>query len=772
VQIQWSIPGWGWLLLLSAAVVGLVWTRRQYRLSEPTVGRRIRSWLVGLRILALICLLLAIARPLLHQTRQEERIAEVVILVEDSASMALATEADSSSRWERARELLVHADSLLRQRNTPVLCTWLRGNGLSPSQPLTLSPTTQPPPPVAVGSDHIALVREVTNRWAERPLRGLILLTDGNDTAEQRGPSGLATNLGSTEFLTLGLGDPTGPADRFIQDLRYPDTAFAGDEVVVEVSVSSRFPEEVATGEVVVRLLDGEAVIASASAPPETGSGITRLELMVTPESPGLQVYELEVAPLDNERYLSNNQASVAVNVRKERARLLLLAGRPHWDLRFLAQAARLEERLEVDVVYLGLSGLVFADSTTSTAWSPPEDVAGWSQWDGIVLFGWTDLRERIDWGIFSEAVRAGLGLLVLPDGTYSYDTVEEVHRVEPMTSPLAELMPVRLDLALWEANSWFGLGTAAGGRHPLLAGVTHQIASGNEFGSGRLPPLMEVASVTLRPDAIQLLTAAPQRADDNQRAARDTDNPLLVLGQAGQGNIAWFGGRQLWELAFWEPSLQRNDLEEQPARRLLRNLLVWTAKGEEDSGLTLVGHRTVYREGERIRLEAQWRDLRGTPVSDRSLALELKPMTPESGLPTRTYSMDPLPGHPGHAEVLLPPVPPGKYRVCPRAADDEQIEGREAALVVTPHSLEATQVRQDSRFLRQLASGLDGSYASGNSDATNDRLGQFCADLDLTGDVLLLNSRRTVWSGWPLLMVASLLLGTEWILRRRHGLL
>ncbi|MFH1842757.1 MAG: hypothetical protein ABIF77_06080 [bacterium] len=771
MQIQWSIPGWGWLLLLTAAVAGLVWTRRQYRLSEPAIGRRLRFWLVGLRFLALICLLLAIARPLLHQIRHESRIAEVVILVEDSASMALATETDSTSRWERARELVARADSLLQQRDIPVHCTWLRGNGLTPSQPFTL-PAATPPPPVAVGSDHAVLVREVTNRWAERPLRGLILLTDGNDTAEQRGPGASATNLGSTALLALGLGDPTGPADRFIQDLRYPDTAFAGDEVVVEVSVASRFPEAMATGEVVVRLLAGEEVVARASAPPETGSGITRLELTVAPESPGLQVYELEVAPLDNERYLSNNRASVAVNVRKERARLLLLAGRPHWDLRFLAQAARHEERLQVDVVYLGQSGLVLADSSTSPTWSPPGDVAGWSQWDGIVLFGWTDLRERIDWGTFSQAVRAGRGLLVLPDGTFAHGGAEVEQRVEQMTSPLAELLPVRLDLALWEANSWFGRGTAVGGRHPLLAGVTYQVTPGNEFGSGRLPPLMEVASVTLRPDAIQLLTAAPQRAENEQRSSRESEHPLLVLGQAGQGNIAWFGGRQLWELAFWEPSLQRNDLEEQPARRLLRNLLLWTAKGEEDSGLTLVGHRTVYREGERIRLEAQWRDLRGTPVTDRALALELAPMTPESRLPIRTYSMDPLPGHPGHAEVLLPPVPPGQYRVRPRAADDEQIEGREAALVVTPHSLEATQVRQDSRFLRQLASGLGGSYASGNSDATDDRLVQFCEDLDLAGDVLTLNSRRAVWSGWPLLTVASLLLGAEWVLRRRHGLL
>ena len=53
---------------------------------------------------------------------------------------------------------------------------------------------------------------------------------------------------------------------------------------------------------------------------------LTRFQLDWTPTETGLAVLELEVTPLDNERFLDNNRASLAVDVRKERARLLLLS--------------------------------------------------------------------------------------------------------------------------------------------------------------------------------------------------------------------------------------------------------------------------------------------------------------------------------------------------------------------------------------------------------------------------------------------------------------
>ena len=764
MHVSWALPPWGWPILVAIAVVAMIWIRRQYILSQPSVFPPVRHWLLILRGGVLLLLLLAMAQPSLYRVHRQTLPAEVVIVVEDSASMALAGGIAGRMRWQRALGLARDVDSLLARRSEPVSITVLRGNGLEPARVFDLA-ARPVEPPTAVGSDLRALIGEVSGRWAERPLRATVLLADGNDTVTQHGTSPpLITGPGLV--LALGVGAPAGPADRLIQDLRYPDVAFQDDEVVVEVSVTSRFSTETTDEGVTVRLRAGEQVVAEAHAPAAGGDGITRLELVVRPPAPGLHVYDLEVAPLANERFLSNNRASVAVTVRKERARLLLLGGRPNWDTHFWARAASQEERLQLEVVYQSPDGLVLADS--GRIWTPPADVDAWGRWDGVVLNGWEDLRTQVNWSALAAAVARGLGLLILPDDAWSGGSSRTRRAFRRPPEELGAVLPVRLDAARWERGDWFPYVDAAVGRHPVLAGVSHQVSPGAGLAAGKLPPLTEVVTAIPRGEGMRLLTVRRQNQEGQHQ-----DLSLLILGHEGRGRIAWFGGRRLWELAFWEaPVPNVGGASEQPARRLLRNLLVWTVAGEEEAGLTLVGHRTVYQEGERIRLEAQWRDMRGAPVTDRPMALRVEPL--DSGMETavQVFSLALVPGLPGHAAVLLPPLPAGRYQVRPEGTQGAPSVGREAALVVTPHSLEATQVRQDRRRLRQLTRELGGDYLAGEKEQVTDRLAQVLADLDLAGEQRIIHHRWDIWAGWPLLLLVVVLLGGEWALRRQQGML
>jgi hypothetical protein len=686
-----------------------------------------------------------------------------VIVLEDSASMVLADGQSGQTRWERARQLATALDSLTRRRSEPVRVTLLRGNGVEPLRPLALDTVTAPP--LSVGSDHHALLAEVASRWAERPLRALILMGDGNDTAVMRTRSDREVNLGVAAFLAVGVGDPQGPADRTIQNLRYPDIAFEGDEVVVEVAVSERFTEKTSDRRVHVTLRSGQELVVETTVDSDPGQGITRLELPFVPSKPGLQVYELEIAPLANERYLSNNKATIAITVRKERARLLLLTGRPSWDSRFLARAAHSEDRLELALVYAGHRGLVFADS--GTVWVPPRDVAAWRQWDALILTGWQDVRQQLSWPQLREAVAAGLGLVVLGEDSPARSAPRSRTAFAPPPEPLAAVLPVKLETVRWLDGEWIMQPAPSAGHHPLLEGVTHHHLPGYMRDLVKLPPLTRVLQTTTLPGSVTLLSARPRLAGSQGREV-----PLLVLGHHGAGHVAWFGGRRLWELAFWEAPAGQREAGDQPARRLLRNLLVWAVVPKEDVGLALVGHRRVYQEGERIRLEAHWRDMRGLPVTDRPLALRLQPLDPDAGFAARLFSMDPIPGGEGRAVAVLPLLPPGRYSVRPQAAAGASLEGREDHLVVSPISLEAAQVRQDSRHLRQLAAQLGGSYLAGDEDETSAKLSQFLAAVTWDGDVHVIRNQWDIWAGWPLLVLVVILLSGEWYLRRRHGLL
>jgi hypothetical protein len=261
-------------------------------------------------------------------------------------------------------------------------------------------------------------------------------------------------------------------------------------------------------------------------------------------------------------------------------------------------------------------------------------------------------------------------------------------------------------------------------------------------------------------------------------RAGEASSLTLLTVGNQGQGRVIWYGGRRLWEQVFWRPGTTGDDQvgAGQAGERLLRNILVWLAAGQQESGLAFSGRQPFYQEGETITLSAQWRDLRGQPVLDRrpSLVLKSQPTEVEGDpLPVeRTFALEPVAGQPGVTQVTLPALPPGHYALQLVGAGDPPVTGPEESLVVTAYSVEETQVRQDSQLLNQMALRMGGAYHSLSDSGTLDQVVQNLSAVDWSPELRERRHRWDFWSGWPFFVLVVILLGAEWYLRRRHGLL
>jgi hypothetical protein len=91
---------------------------------------------------------------------------------------------------------------------------------------------------------------------------------------------------------------------------------------------------------------------------------------------------------------------------------------------------------------------------------------------------------------------------------------------------------------------------------------------------------------------------------------------------------------------------------------------------------------------------------------------------------------------------------------------------------VVTPATVEQTQVRQDRRHLRQLAARTGATYVDAQAPEERQQLIAAVAGLDLAPVVLARERRWDLWSSWPYLTAVVVLLATEWIVRRRQGML
>jgi len=728
--------------------------------------------LPALRTVVFLALAVAVAGPVISRLANRTDPAELVILLEDSGSMSLTDEdpADgqtAATRWERALTLAAALDSAVTRINPDVQTRYLRGNGLEAPREFNLNDPVIGDP-VNHGTDLHALLSQAGNRLLTHPVRGLVLLSDGQETVRRLEGRPSSTDAGPSQWtdgrppVILGVGDPVGAADRLIKDLRYPDTAYAGDEVVVELAVVHQGGSLTGPVESRLRLSRQGETLADTVLTLQGAS--QQVELAFRPQGEGLQVYDLEVSALDNERHRDNNRVSLALDLRRSRSRILLLAARPGWDVRFLAQAAAREARLEMQVAFRREQGWTLADSLNGFV--PPTAPDGWKAWESVILCGWEGLEGWLDWSVLAEAVEQGLGLWVLPGATQASMGLSRT-----VPAGLGALLPVTFDQPDWRVGPVFAIPSPDSEGHPVLAGLggtgratgTTAVPA-NDFS--RLPPLEGLARVEIRPGALELLTARPGGGSAVPML------PLLVSGGDGAGPVVWFSGRRLWELSFWEPAAAGPQADDtlQPARQMLQNLLVWISSGQEDAGLRFAGLRPVYQEAERVRLFATWRDMRSLTVQDKALSVVLR--RPGDDDTDQTFPLTASAGRAGQFEVDLPPLPPGPYQVQLRGEGDPPVLGAVEDLMVTSYSVEQTQVRQDRRNLAQLAAQLGGPYLQADSPAAVATAVAALAPDQWVGRPREMRHRLDFRSGWPFLLAVCLLLGLEWFIRRQQGLL
>lgn len=714
----------------------------------------LRRTLVVFRSAALFLLLLGVAGPLLTRLASREVQPRLVVALEDSGSMALEHGPDGQTRWQAGLAL---TDTLAEGLQSMGLSDepWMaRGNGLQPLRTFQRDDAVIPAPETH-GTSLGGLLKRVKGATATVPVSAWVLLSDGNETLP-------ATDAGANPDVPLfvvGLGDAEGGADRLIKNLRYPDTAYARDRITVEATVVDRFTAGRDEGPVVVRLLEDDQVLAEQSV--RLMEGVAQVELEFQPGREGLRMLELEVSALDNERFQTNNRVSLGIDVRKARSRILVLAPRPGWDVRFLRQAAAREARLGLEVVHRTATGLAFADSLVP--FTAPTTSAGWRKYDAVILAGWEDLPADMEPSLLREAVEQGLGLLVLPQAP------GVVTRVRPPAEALAAILPVDLERTRWLRGDRFVSVDSLAGEHPVFSRV---LAPGSGDLAAQLPPLPAVLAAPVKDGARALLGTRPRGGEGERGQA------LLSLWEPGQGRSVFWAGSRLWELAFWQPAESSGAPEEVPAvERLLRNLLVWLADGTRESGLRFAGRRSFYQEGESMDPAARWRDMRGQPVTDRVPTLEMTRLggAKEPDGPSDRKMIFSSPGYDPQREEFpftVPALPPGRYALRLVGGGEPPVEGQEKEIIITEHSVERTQVRQDARRLIQLADRVQGRYLDAMDPGTATRLLRELAALDWSGTRVTSRRQWEPTAGWPFLVVVVLLLGCEWFLRRRHGML
>lgn len=701
------------LLLVLCVLAGVALAVFTYQRSVPRPAGARFALLVGLRGGALALVFFLLFEPIWRSVTRDEAPPVLALLVDDSQSLTVED-----------------VDEQLQTALASISTMEVSGGGLERYRFADDAERLAPEDTLGQGgtrTDLARALRTVADDLERENLAGVVVLSDGRVTAG-RNPVYLAERY-PVPIYTVVVGDTTAQRDVRINRVLTNDIAYVGVEVPVRVGVlHSGFPDERVTVSLVE---DGQRLATETLTLGRDGTEAT-VDLRLTPGSPGLRRYTVSVTTLDGEVTTRNNAETVTIRVLENRRRVLFVAAAPGPDVTALRRLVEADPNVEVVARTQRAPGQ-FYEGPLPTAF---DDI------DLLILAGYPgSVADSETLRRLSAGVEGGLPVLFVltqqTDPTVLRQAFEEALPVVPQRSrPL-----------YYEAQMAL---TAAGAFHPILDGSD---AAGR---LERLPPVLYNESRwRASPDAQTLATI--------QVSGAVLDDPLLVVRRRGGLRSAALLGAGTWRWANLP-----EDLEDMTAfyPRLTENLLRWLTTRADRRPVRVRPTRDLFGEGEPVTLSGQVYDEALTPLSEALVEVVVTApdgtTTPHvmAAVGTGRYTLD------------LGARAEGTYRFSATATlpGAGTMLGEDAgSFAVGALALELQNPTADAALMRQLARRSGGAVIPAND------IGQLRDVLAQPGRFTPLSvesERETpLWHVPWWLAVVVVLLATEWVLRKRAGL-
>ena len=772
---QFLIPA---LLLAGMALGVLFWS---YARSPRRNGTQLVALL--LKMSGIIALTLCLLEPLYTGTRPRPGSNLVLVVADDSRSLQVVDPASGQPRAESMSEPLQdEAPWLVRLGQDFDLRRYTIDETLHPVK--TFHELRQQ----GQASQLVEGLRGLADRFRDRPVAGIVLLTDGNATdADQWGTS----HEGLPPVFPVPVGSDSRLLDVSVDRVEVTQTNFEAAPVTLTARIVG---QSLGGREVLVRVLDekgSEVERRGVGTVPDAEPHSERF--LLRPEKTGISFYTVEALLKDEETLvakgekgseatLDNNRRMVTVDRGGGPYRVLYVGGRPSWEFKFLRRAIDADDELnlvgllriarkEPKFAFMGRGGErtnpLFRGFTNQE-----EEQA--EQYDQPVLIRLgtadaTELRQGfpstaedlfpyhaviiddIEQGFFKQdqlsllqqfVSRRGGGLLML-GGVESF--VEGGY----LRGPVAEMLPVYVEKARNESppgghrlrltregwlQPWVRLRTNESDEEARLAGMP-------DFNT-----LNEVRAI--KPGAAVL--AQVTGSDESLR-------PALVVQPYGRGRTGALLVGDLWR---WH--LRRSDPASSDLERSWRQMIRWLVSDVPSRiDISTLRGETGGPFAREIRVGI--RDREFEPLDNAQVSLQV------TGPDQKPVELNPDPSLriPGQHLATYVPRSPGAYRVRATVTDPDgsAVGERDAGWVMEPQTEEFRSLAVNRTFLTRIAADTGGEVISMNG------LDDFVAGLPNRKIPVVETWTYPIWNRWPVFLLAVSCLAGEWALRRLKGL-
>lgn len=774
-------PDWPlWLVALGiAATVELILALYRYEAGAVTPQRA--RWIIGLRLLALGLLAWVLIEPVWVRKVAKKTQRQIVVVLDDSASMHLKDDGQGKTRLEIGEAALAEGKILEKlgeklKVRTVRAARSIRAEGEA----------------VAEGwgdaTDLAAALGTVLEQVPPDELAGVLMVSDGRHNRPER-VEDVARRFGILDapvgMVAVGSAEP--PKDASIISVKAPEAIHLGDRM--RVTVEAKF-DGYSGQRAKVSLKRGKDLLEEREIAIPQEHHREEIRFAQLPEKGGVGNYQVEITGLEGERFADNNAWEFETSITDARTHVLVVEGHPRWEFRYLRnlfygrdKSVHLQYVLmhpdkvdgQQDASIPASASRPFGDAQATRLPASEEE---WRKFDVIIL---GDLEpSAVDdktWQIISRCVNERAALLVMAAGPRYMP-----HAISSEAGKA--LVPAEVD---WGTRTYFSNAgepfrfelTGEGQRHPITQQSSGETENRSVWsGFPELNWRHPVAS--LKEGAEVLLTAvtAGERQTisgganlDNAldalatRREREAKAALLVTRQTGKGKVALLLTDRTWRLREGAGDLYHH--------RFWGNLVRWGAGPTLRAGgerVRLGTDQLTYTPDDKVKVTARLRDTDLRPVDDDSLSAKIS----LNGKTLTTVKMIAVANSNGLYEAELKPFAnSGRYEVkigSDKAnalirQDGTDSLGAGFRVVGSRGPIELAETTLNLPLLETVGQLSGGKVVL--PARTADLIPLFLTDKDER-----LETRETaLWDTvWVLALLAAVLTA-EWVLRRAGGL-
>jgi Putative glutamine amidotransferase len=714
-----------------------------------------RKWLLWtLRVLAGICALFFLVEPGLRRLQVARVKNRVAVLVDRSASMSFPTEPRGIARNEavaRSLESLGPQMEALKDRYA------FETYGFDPELSATSVEGLRAQPPRSSRSDLFAALRAIKagESGGTRKLAGVILFSDGADNADLVSgltgrPKQALEQLG-VPVTTVAVGKG-GLTDLSIDAVRVDDFAFVRNSITAEVELHGRGFNDQAVQVVLKR--EGQ-IVASKVANFSSNDETQTVKFTFTPDQTGRFVYTVSVPVYPEEVVAENNTRSFALKVIRDRVRVLLVAGRPTWDERFLRGVLRADANVELISFYIlrngsDESGVPPGNEARELSLIPfPREEIFQTKIDTFDVILVLNFGHE-DQGVSLAAFRPDIERYVHNGGAFAYlGGDRSFGDAQSSINPFDQVLPV-VTAGLAAQEPFQAKLTVAGLTHPITAlgsGATSSEAAWAAF------PAIPGMNLTRPKEGSTVLLTHPTALVDGQPA------PLLTIAELGRGRTMAIATDATWYWAFPSHSSGANTRNYE---RFWSNAIRWLVRDPDLTTLSVTADPSSVEPGKPVGVVVVARMPDYQPAPGAKVSVDL--VDADDGHIVAQQTGDAAAD--GTIRLEFPPPEAGAYKVVGRATKDEKPLGESTdAVAVRAVGPELADARVNGALLEEIAKATGGKFF----DSPQLQL----ADVPLREPPLVEIGRskdQPLWDRWYWLTMLVVVVGLEWAVRRRFG--